>query len=138
LTSAPNPSTTGQGVTLTATVRPVAPATGTPTGTVTFSDGATTVGTATLGATGTASIVVSTLAAGSHSLIAAYEGAGNFLASTSAVVTQVVNAPAAPATALTTTPHAPLTLQGGALTAEALHAPPATATPTGTPTCGAG
>ena len=99
LASTPNPSTVGQAVTLTATVRPVAPATGVATGTVTFRDGATTVlGTATLGATGTASIVVSTLAAGSHSLTAAYGGSLDFLASTSAAVPQVVNA-AAPAPA---------------------------------------
>src|SRR5437867_2361862 len=97
LASTPNPSTVGQAVTLTATVRPVAPATGVPTGTVTFRDGPTTVlGTATLGATGTASISVSTLAAGSHPLTAAYGGSLDFLASTSAAVTQVVNA-AAPA-----------------------------------------
>ena len=96
LTSTPNPSTVGQAVTLTATVRPVAPATGVPTGTVTFRDGAATIGTATLGATGSASISVSTLAAGSHSLTAAYGGSLDFLASTSAAVTQVVNA-AAPA-----------------------------------------
>src|SRR5206468_12654809 len=50
LTSSPNPSTTGQAVTLTATVSPVAPATGTPTGSVTFKDGAATIGTGTLGA----------------------------------------------------------------------------------------
>src|SRR5439155_807430 len=41
LTSTPNPSTAGQAVTLTATVSAVAPATGAPTGTVTFRDGAT-------------------------------------------------------------------------------------------------
>src|SRR5439155_50006 len=89
----PNPSRFGQAVTLTATVALVVPATGTPTGSVRFMDGAATIGTATLGANGSASIVVSTLATGSHSLTAAYGGAGNFLASTSAAVTQVVNAP---------------------------------------------
>src|SRR5207247_2133996 len=65
-----NPPTGGQAVTLTATVLPVAPATGVPTGAVTFRDGATTIGTATLGATGSASIIVSTLALGNHSLTA--------------------------------------------------------------------
>ena len=91
LVTSPNPSKVGQAVTLTATVVTVAPATGVPTGTVTFRDGLTTIGTATLGANGSASIVVSTLAAGSHSLTAAYGGSANFLASTSAAVTQVVN-----------------------------------------------
>src|SRR5262249_21073486 len=61
LPASPNPSTVGQAVTLTATVHPVAPATGMPTGSVSFKEGATTIDTATLDATGTASIVVSTL-----------------------------------------------------------------------------
>src|SRR5437870_1777262 len=49
LTSAPNPSTTGQTVTLTATVSAVAPATAVPTGTITFRDGATVLSTVPLG-----------------------------------------------------------------------------------------
>src|ERR1043166_2260859 len=56
LTSSPNPSTVGQAVTLTATVRPVAPATGVPTGTVAFKDGGAPIGTGTLGATASAAI----------------------------------------------------------------------------------
>src|SRR5207253_4560243 len=44
LTSTPNPSAVGQAVTLRATVSPVAPATGVPTGSVTFRDGATSLG----------------------------------------------------------------------------------------------
>src|SRR5437867_1243163 len=95
LTSTPNPSTVGQAVTLRATVSPVAPATGVPDGTVTFRDGAATLATATL-VNGSASFVTSALATGSHSLTAAYGGSLDFLASTSAAVTQVVNA-AAPA-----------------------------------------
>src|SRR5262249_58508515 len=96
LTSTPNPSTVGQAVTLTATVRPVAPATGVPAGTVAFKDGAVTIGTATLGATGAATLVTSTLATGSHPLTAVYSGSLDFLTSTSAVVTQVVNGVAPP------------------------------------------
>src|SRR5206468_1119234 len=91
LTTTPNPSTLEQAVTLTATVAALAPGTGVPTGTVTFRDGDTTIGTATLDATGSASIIISTFTAASHSLTAAYGGGGNFLASTSAAVTQVVN-----------------------------------------------
>src|SRR3989475_781968 len=110
LTSTPNPSTTGQTVTLNATVTAVAPAVGVPTGTMTFRDGATVLGTATL-VNGSASISISTLAAGSHPLTAAYGGSATFAASTSAVVTQVVNAPAAAARPLpwpsTPTPSAP-------------------------------
>src|SRR3989441_982531 len=117
LTSTPNPSTTGQAVTLTATVTAVAPPTGVPTGTVTFSDGATVLGTATL-VNGSASISISTLAAGSHPLTAAYGGSATFAASTSAVVTQVVNPPAAAATttSLTSTPNPSTTGQTVTLT----------------------
>jgi membrane-bound inhibitor of C-type lysozyme len=106
LTSNPNPSNLGQTVTLNATVSAVAPATGVPTGTVTFRDGATSLGVVNLN-NGSASLTISTLAAGSHSLTAVYSGSGNFLASTSAAVTQTVNAPAAAATStsLTSTPN---------------------------------
>src|SRR5437773_1944680 len=123
LSSTPNPSTAGQAVTLTATVLPVAPATGTPTGTVTFRHGTTPIGSATLGATGTASIVVSTLAAGSHSLTAAYGGSANFLASTSAVMTQVVNAPPAPGTDTVTITRAQLILRTGELRVDGVNTP---------------
>jgi len=91
LTSSVNPSVFGQSTTLTATVAKVTGPT-TPTGgTVTFLDGATSLGTATLSA-GTASISTSALTAGSHSLTASYAGvANNFGASTSAAVTQSVS-----------------------------------------------
>src|SRR5678816_1549745 len=91
LASSVNPSVFGQSTTLTATVAQLTGPT-TPTGgTVTFLDGATSLGTATLSA-GTASISTSALAAGSHNLTASYAGAANnFGASTSAAVTQSVN-----------------------------------------------
>src|SRR2546425_1128107 len=118
LTSTPNPSTTGQTVTLNATVTAVAPAVGVPTGTMTFRDGATVLGTATL-VNGSASISISTLAVGSHPLTAAYGGSATFAASTSAVVTQIVNAPAAAATTttLTSTPNPSTTGQAVTLNA---------------------
>src|SRR5207302_9183329 len=96
LTSTPNPSATGQAVTLTATVSPVPPAAGVPTGTVTFRDGANSLGTVTL-VNGSASLTISTLALGSHSLTSVYSGSATFGASTSPFVNQVVNAPAAAA-----------------------------------------
>src|SRR5436309_2995875 len=100
LSSTPNPSVIGQAVTLTATVSPVPPAVGTPTGTVTFNDGTTSLGVVTL-VNGSASLTVSTFAVGSHSLTAVYSGSATFGASTSPVVNQVVNAPAAAATSTT-------------------------------------
>src|SRR5207245_5012321 len=106
LTSARNPSTTGQTVALTATVSAVAPATGTPTGTVTFRDSATVLSTVTL-VNGSAPFQTAALAVGSHPLTATYNGSATFAVSTSAVVTQLVNAPAAAATStsLTSTPN---------------------------------
>ncbi len=88
LTSAPNPSTVGQTVKFTATVK--ATTSGTPTGTVTFKDGTTTLGTGTLSA-GVATFSMSTLAKGKHSITAVYGGSTSYLASTSPVVTQTVN-----------------------------------------------
>ena len=132
LTATPNPSITGQAVTLTATVSAVAPATGVPTGTVTFRDGVTVLGTATL-VNGSASISTSTLAVGSHPLTAAYGGSATFAASTSATVTQVVNAPgvAATTTSLTSTPNPSTTGQAVTLTATVTSA---AGVPTGTVT----
>src|SRR5215471_8235646 len=66
LSSSANPSVPGQQVTFTATVSP-ASGTGMPTGTVTFSDSGSQIGTATLNSGGTATIVpASPLALGSH------------------------------------------------------------------------
>jgi len=88
LTSAPNPSTVGQTVKFTATVK--ATTSGTPTGTVTFKDGTATLGTGTLSG-GVATFSTSTLAKGKHSITAVYGGSTSYLASTSPVVTQTVN-----------------------------------------------
>ena len=80
VTTAPNPSAFGQAVTITATV---ASGAGTPTGAVEFFDGPTSLGTATLGAGGQASIVTSALSAGSHTITAAYLGSAAFAGSAS-------------------------------------------------------
>lgn len=86
VSASPNPGIVGQPVTLTATITPVAPAIGTPTGTVTFLDGTTSLGTGALSA-GQATLTTSLLAAGSHSITATYAGGSNFLGSSSSVVT---------------------------------------------------
>lgn len=57
---------------------------GIPTGTITFLDGATPIGTKTLGTNGTASIAVSTLSLGQHTLSAVYTGDPNDAPSTAA------------------------------------------------------
>src|SRR5271168_1688042 len=82
--------TTGQTVKFTATVAPQS-GNGTPTGTVTFSDGATSLGSATL-TSGTATFSTSTLSNGPHTITAAYSGDANFSPSSSAVVAVAVSA----------------------------------------------
>jgi MBG domain/Bacterial Ig-like domain (group 3)/Putative Ig domain len=84
LASSVNPVLVENGITFTATVTSGA---GTPTGTVTFMDGATALGTGTLSG-GVATFATSSLAAGSHAITAAYNGDTNFLASTSSVLTE--------------------------------------------------
>jgi hypothetical protein len=88
LISSANPSGEGQSVTLTATVSSTT--TGTPTGTVTFLDGATTIGSSALNGSGVATLSTSALSMGTHSITAAYGGDTNFNVSTSPVLNQVV------------------------------------------------
>ena len=81
----------GQTVTFTATV--VAAAAGVaPTGTVTFFDGPTRLGSAPLDAAGMATFATSSLAAGAHSITAAYSGDANVIDAVSAPIAQQVNA----------------------------------------------
>jgi hypothetical protein len=91
LASSLNPSVYGQAVTFKATVAPVV-GSGVPTGFVTFYDGTTSLGTATVaGNPATASLTTSTLSAATHPIKAVYGGAALLAGSTSAVVNQVVN-----------------------------------------------
>jgi hypothetical protein len=87
LISSPNPSSPGQVITFTAGV--TSNTTGKPTGTVTLLDGTTVIGTSALTG-GVATFSISTLSVGSHSITASYGGDSNFIASTSAVLSQVV------------------------------------------------
>ncbi len=89
LGSSLNPSHYGQTVTLTLTLTPSASTATMPMGTVTLRDGSTTIGTASL-QSGTASFSLSTLTAGSHNLTAFYGGDGTYGASTTPILTQVV------------------------------------------------
>jgi hypothetical protein len=90
--SSVNPSFHHQPVVFTATVSVVPPGAGVPTGSVQFFDGVTSLGTASLNGSGQASLTVSTLGVGAHSITAAYQGSGNFNTSTSGMLTQNVNA----------------------------------------------
>jgi hypothetical protein len=103
LESSTNPSTTGQPVTFTAVVQ--APGfQGTPTGTVTFTiDGhaQTPVSLAVVGGKEEAQFVTSTLAAGQHSITAAYSGDAHVNPSSGSLLTQTVKAPSLHATTTT-------------------------------------
>jgi Bacterial Ig-like domain (group 3)/Autotransporter beta-domain len=90
ITSSLNPSEVGKSVTFTATLSSGG---GTPTGTVTFKDGASVLGTGTL-SSGIATFTTSSLTLGSHTITANYAGATNFAASVSATLIQAVNTPA--------------------------------------------
>jgi Bacterial Ig-like domain (group 3)/FG-GAP-like repeat/FG-GAP repeat len=103
LTSLPNPSNFGQSVTFTATV--TSGFTGTPTGTVSFYDGTTKIGTSNLNSSGVATLTTSTLAVATHSITANYSGDTNFATSTSLAVQQVVQSTqGATTTTLTVSP----------------------------------
>jgi hypothetical protein len=91
LASTPNPSGFGQGITLTANVTGPAGTSGTPTGSVTFNDGTNAIGNSNLDSNGRATLLLSSLSVGTHSISAAYPGDANFSGSTSAIVSQAVN-----------------------------------------------
>lgn len=99
LATTPNPAILGQPIALQATVAGIIGMT--PTGTVTFKDGATTLGSASLDSGGVATFT-STLALGGHSFTAAYNGDANYLASSGTATDTVNQAPST--TALTITP----------------------------------
>ncbi len=78
----------GQSLTFTATV--TAPG-GTPTGTVTFTDGGTTLGTVALDASGMATLTTSALAVAPHSITATYSGDAGDQGDTSAPIAELVS-----------------------------------------------
>lgn len=96
LVSSPDPSTYGQSVSLTATVTSGLK---TPVGPVIFYDGTSVLGSATLFHK-SATIVVASLVAGSHSLLAVFQGSSKFAPSSSSPVIQTVTV-ASTATSLT-------------------------------------
>jgi hypothetical protein len=89
LVSSLNPSAFGQSVTLTANVS--GQFSGVATGTVTFSNGSTSLGSVSLSG-GSAALITTTLPVGTNSITAVYSGDTNFTGSTSNTVSQVVAA----------------------------------------------
>ncbi|MEU4686984.1 Ig-like domain-containing protein, partial [Streptomyces xinghaiensis] len=133
VTSFPDPSVSGQEVTLTATVAPVAPGAGTPHGLVTFLIDGTTTLTAPL-TNGTAATTISTLTPGPHTITATYTGAGDpsFNSSTATDTHQVD--PANTTTTVTSTPDPSVFGQPIVFRAQVLPAAPGAGVPTGTVT----
>jgi hypothetical protein len=125
LTSSANPSSDQQSVTFTATV--TANTTATPVGSVTFLDGATTLGSSTLNSSGAATFTTSTLSMGTQSITASYGGNSNFTTSTSPAMNQIVGK------ANTTTSLSSSSTSGN-LVLTATVASAASGTPTGTVT----
>ena len=116
LTSTLNPSVFGQSVTFTAVVSITAPGAGTPTGSVTFKDGATLLGSgavplALVNGQYQASLTPTLLAGGTHSITASYSGDNSFSSSTSAALTQ--NVTRQPTTVTVSKPTLLSTISGG-------------------------
>jgi hypothetical protein len=88
LSSSANPTNPGVPVRFTATVNTRTAPVGT--GTVTFMEGTTALGTVAVGTTGAATLTTTTLPVGGSSISAVYNGAGGNLNSTSPSLTQVV------------------------------------------------
>jgi hypothetical protein len=103
LSSSASTAVSGTNITFTSTVAP-ASGTATPTGTVTFADGSTTLETGTLDSTGKATYSTTALATGAHSITAAYGGDANFSGSTSAAVSITITAPVPPGFTLSLSP----------------------------------
>ena len=129
LTSTLTPSVFGQSVTITSTVAEKAPAISTPTGSVSFYDGSTLLGSGTL-ANGIATFSISSLAVGSHSLTADYGGDALDNPSTSAIYSQAVNQDAVNVS-INTGPSPAAYGTAISLTAMVASASPGAGTPTG-------
>jgi hypothetical protein len=135
LGSSKNPALTTDTITLTATVTPVS-GTSVPTGTVDFKNGATSLGTAPVNASGVATLAgVQFTTQASYSLTAVYSGDSSFTTSTSVVLSEVINTPAqiGTTTSLSSSKNPATTTDTLTLTANVAPAS-GTAVPTGTVT----
>ncbi|WP_176441677.1 Ig-like domain repeat protein [Granulicella rosea] len=133
LVSSLNPSVTGQSITFTATVSSNS---GTPGGSILFSDGATALGSVNLipgTGKGTATYTTSSLSVGSHPISATYVPANTY-ASSSATLNQTVLSGLATTTALACAPNPAYPDQSVAFAAAVAMAGSASGTPSGTVT----
>lgn len=130
LTSSVNPSVTGQLINLTATVTEVG-GSGTPSGTITFYNGATILGTATLNGSGQANLSTSAVSVGHNTLVAIYSGSYTNTSSTSDSVDQLVNQ-SLTSTTLTTSPNPSIYGQSVTLSGTVAAVSPGGGSPGGT------
>ena len=131
LASSTDPSVVGHSVTFTATVTP-ASGKGTPTGSVTFYDGSTALGSATLSGKNT-SLKTPSVSVGSQAITAVYSGDSTYASSTSAVLTQTVKQDST-TTKLSSSANPSVYGQVVTFTATVTAASPGSGTPTGTVT----
>ncbi|HXM57240.1 MAG TPA: N,N-dimethylformamidase beta subunit family domain-containing protein [Candidatus Dormibacteraeota bacterium] len=131
LASSANPSAFGQPVTLTATVSSLDGG-GTPSGTVTFVDGSSSLGSSVLDGSGRATLTTSGLSVGDHAVTAVYGASGSWSGSSSGVTQRVSAAQTTTTVTAAPSPSAP----GQAVTFTATVSPvaPGAGTPTGTVT----
>ena len=128
LMASPNPANAGQSVTFTAVVNSAA---GVPTGTVTFMDGSTVLGTLNLSVirrSDQATFTTSSLAAGMHAITALYSGSATYRNSASTILHETINK-SATTTTLSASPSPAKTGQNVTFTAVVSSA--VTGTPTG-------
>jgi len=127
VTNTSNPTTYGQPITLTATVTGTG---GTPSGSVTFFNGATTLGTLSLGIGGTSMFPTSVLPVGMNTITVQYLGDAVFAPGTSASIPQTVTK-ATPILTVTNAPNPSAVGQAVTLTAQVVSGPPGATMPTG-------
>ncbi len=122
----------GESVTATATVSVIAPGSGVPTGSVTFSDGSTVLGSAPLasGAGGDQATFTTAFTTGTHSITATYDADADFAASTSSPATLVVAA-GTTAVTLTSSPNPAVAGEEVTLTVTVIPTAPSTQAPSG-------
>jgi hypothetical protein len=122
----------GEDVTASALVAVIAPGTGSPTGSVTFFDGSTALGSATLVAGGGGDVATFTtaFASGTHSITATYNADTNYATSTSSPATLTV-AQGAVAVTLSSSPNPAVAGETVTLSATVTPDAPSTQTPSG-------
>jgi trimeric autotransporter adhesin len=129
ITSTPSSPVFGQSVTITASVVVVGPGTGTPTGTVQFMNGSTSLGSATL-SNGAGSVTTSILPPGASTITTIYSGDTDFKGNTS--TGSVTIGQSASSTSLTVSSANPTAVQSVTFTATVTATSPGVSSPTGT------